>query len=97
MTYLAISIPFVVLAVLLAVRHRNAMPHQVAVTASVLVVLLVLTVIFDNVMIWAGLVGYGEDQRLGLDLGLVPVEDLFYPLVAAVIIPAVWRGTGKKR
>ncbi|AJE31974.1 C50 carotenoid epsilon cyclase [Corynebacterium humireducens NBRC 106098 = DSM 45392] len=97
MTYALISLPFLIFAAVLAFRHRHAVPRQLAVTAIVAVILLVLTVIFDNVMIWAGLVGYGEDQRLGLDLGLVPVEDLFYPLVAALIIPAVWRGRGVRR
>lgn len=97
MTYALISIPFLIFAALLAYRHRNAMPRQLAVTAVVAVILLVLTIIFDNLMIWAELVGYGDEQRLGLDIGLVPIEDLFYPLVAALIIPAVWRGRGVKR
>ncbi|NLP38909.1 MAG: lycopene cyclase domain-containing protein, partial [Corynebacterium pollutisoli] len=48
------------------------------------------------VMIWAALVGYGEEQRLGLQLGLVPVEDFFYPVFAALVIPALWTGRGRR-
>ena len=72
------------------------MPRQWAVTGLVMAVLLVLTAIFDNMMIWAALVGYGEGQRLGLQLGLVPVEDFFYPVFAALVIPALWTGSGQR-
>ena len=43
-------------------------------------------------MILGDLVGYGEAQRLGPRVGLVPVEDLFYPLFAALVVPALWPG-----
>ncbi|NLP38817.1 MAG: lycopene cyclase domain-containing protein, partial [Corynebacterium pollutisoli] len=90
MTYLLISVPFLILGAAVAWWRRGAVPRQWAVTGLVMAVLLVLTAIFDNVMIWAALVGYGEEQRLGLQLGLVPVEDFFYPVFAALVIPALW-------
>lgn len=92
MTYLLISLPFLLLAAVLWVVRRNSAPRQLAVTAVVAAVLLVLTAIFDNLMIWAELVGYGDAQRLGLQVGLVPVEDFFYPLFVALIVPAFWPG-----
>ncbi len=92
MTYLLISVPFLVVGLVLAGRHLRAAPRQWAVTALVLTVLVVLTVIFDNLMILGDLVGYGEAQRLGPRVGLVPVEDLFYPLFAALVVPALWPG-----
>ncbi|MDO5669407.1 MAG: lycopene cyclase domain-containing protein [Corynebacterium sp.] len=96
MTYLLISVPFLVVGLVVAWWRRKAAPRQLAVTALVMAVLLVLTAIFDNVMIWAELVGYGEEQRLGLQLGLVPVEDFFYPVFAALVIPALWLGKGRR-
>lgn len=90
MTYLLISLPFLLLAVVLWVVRRNRAPRQLAVTVIVAAVLLVLTAVFDNLMIWADLFGYGQAQRLGLQVGLVPVEDFFYPLFAALIVPAFW-------
>lgn len=95
MTYLLISLPFLMLALVLWVLRRKSLPRQVAVTATVGAVLLILTAIFDNLMIWAELVGYGDAQRLGLQIGLVPIEDFFYPLFAALIIPAFWPGRKK--
>lgn len=97
MTYLLISLPFLILGVVLWMWRRNSAPHQLAVTAIVTVILLVLTAIFDNLMIWAELVGYGDAQRLGLQIGLVPIEDLFYPLFVALIVPAFWPGRKKAR
>lgn len=97
MTYLLISLPFLVLALVLWVARRKSVPRQLAVTAIVGVVLLVLTAIFDNLMIWGELVGYGDAQRLGLQIGLVPVEDFFYPIFVALIVPAFWPGRRKNR
>lgn len=97
MTYLLISLPFLVLALVLWVARRKSAPRQLAVTAIVGVVLLVLTAIFDNLMIWGELVGYGDAQRLGLQIGLVPVEDFFYPFFVALIVPAFWPGRRKNR
>lgn len=95
MTYLLISLPFLILGVILWVLRRNSAPRQLAVTAIVAVILLVLTAIFDNLMIWGELVGYGDAQRLGLQIGFVPIEDFFYPLFVALIVPAFWPGRKK--
>ncbi|MCS5478076.1 lycopene cyclase domain-containing protein [Corynebacterium sp. YIM 101645] len=97
MTYLLISLPFLLLAVVLGVVRRNHAPRQLAVTAVVAAVLLVLTAVFDNLMIWAGLVAYGDAQRLGPQIGLVPIEDFFYPLFVALIVPAFWPGRKQDR
>lgn len=97
MTYLLISLPFLLLGVVLWVVRRNNAPRQVAVTALVGAVLLVLTAIFDNFMIWGELVGYGDAQRLGIQIGLVPIEDFFYPIFVALIVPAFWPGRKKPR
>ncbi|MGV0870500.1 lycopene cyclase domain-containing protein [Corynebacterium sp.] len=94
---MTISLPFFVLAAAIAWARRNARPRQARVTAIVAGVLFALTIVFDNLMIWAGLVGYSDSHRLGIDIGLIPAEDLLYPLVAALIIPAVWPGKGTKR
>lgn len=90
MTYLLISLPFLIVGLAVAAWRR-----QYVVTAVVAVVLIVLTIVFDNLMIWAELVGYGDEQRLGLHIGLVPVEDLFYALFVALIVPAVWPHRGR--
>lgn len=92
MTYTLISLPFLLAAVVLWLLRRRTTSRQMAVTGVVAVVLLILTAIFDNLMIWGELVGYGDAQRLGLQVGRVPVEDFFYPLFVALVVPAFWPG-----
>ncbi|MBS7547368.1 prenyltransferase [Dietzia sp. Marseille-Q0999] len=55
-----------------------------------LVVLLVLTAIFDNIMIAAGLVAYDDALTSGIRLGVAPIEDFSYAIAAAVFVPSVW-------
>ena len=97
MTYLAISAPFLLAAAAVWWINRHACRHQVAVTTVVLVALLTLTTIFDNLMIRAGLVGYSEHANSGIAIGVMPIEDLTYPVAAALIVTALWRGKGTRR
>lgn len=53
--------------------------------------LFALTIIFDNLMVAAGLYEFGHATTLGVNIGRIPVEDLFYPLFTALVVTAVWR------
>lgn len=55
-----------------------------------LAVLLVLTAVFDNVMIGSGLFDYGQQTLLGLRVGLAPIEDFGYPVSVVLFAPALW-------
>ncbi len=57
--------------------------------------LMVLTAVFDTVMIRADLFRYDASALIGLRIGLTPVEDLAWPLVAAVLLPALWELLGR--
>lgn len=92
MTYLLIGIPFILGACALWAWRRGSAPRQAAVTAIVAAVLVALTTIFDNAMILAGLVGYDDARMSGLFIGVMPVEDLLYAVVAAIAVPALWNG-----
>lgn len=54
-------------------------------------VLVLLTAVFDSVMISAGLFGYRPDALSGAFVGLAPIEDFAYPIAAFVLLPALWR------
>ena len=74
------------------VRRRPHLPpaerrRRWIATGVAAVVLLVLTAVFDSVMIAAGLFGYADGTRLGPAIGLAPIEDFAYP-VAAVLLAA---------
>jgi lycopene cyclase domain-containing protein len=97
MTYLLISVPFLILSAIMWVQRRKTSKQQVRVTLTAAGLLLILTAIFDNLMIFADLVGYGEAENLGLKVGLVPIEDFFYPLFVVLLVTAWWPHEGEKR
>lgn len=65
---------------------------------AALAVMLVLTAIFDNLMIYAGLFGYGSGMLSGVHIGLAPIEDFFYAACAVFLLPGLWwlLGAGRK-
>ncbi|HLR44585.1 MAG TPA: lycopene cyclase domain-containing protein [Brevibacterium sp.] len=93
MSYLALNAPFFLVAVavfgvallLRRVTLRRAVP-QILFTA---IVLCVLTAIFDSLMIYSGLFDYAEESLVGIRIGLAPLEDFAYPLVAAILLPSL--------
>ncbi len=93
MSYLGLAAVFIVPALVLAVlvgRRRGLGRRWWAATGISLAVLLVLTVVFDSLMIWADLFRYDESQLAGVRLILAPVEDLAWPLASVLLLPALW-------
>jgi lycopene cyclase domain-containing protein len=97
MTYLSLSLVFVgiaaaVLAVaLVTAKNRRALLSRwwrPAVAAGA--ALLVLTAIFDNLMIATGLMVYEPGHLTGILLGSAPLEDFAYPLAGLLLLPALW-------
>ena len=62
-----------------------------------LVVLLVTTIVFDSLLIHLGMFTYPADKILGIRIGLAPIEDLFYSLLAGLAVPAIWKGLNRER
>jgi len=52
--------------------------------------LMVLTAVFDNIMIALGFMVYSDAHTTGLAIGLAPLEDFSYPLAGLVLLPALW-------
>ncbi|SER97364.1 lycopene cyclase domain-containing protein [Propionibacterium cyclohexanicum] len=98
MNYPALCLVFLAAAVLVSVLLglRGPRPRRSTVVLT-LAVMVGLTVVFDNAMIAAGLMEYRHDQLSGLHLGLVPVEDLGYPLAGAIAAPALWTALRARR
>nr|WP_244645011.1 lycopene cyclase domain-containing protein [Frigoribacterium sp. CFBP 8766] len=59
-------------------------------------VLLVMTAVFDNVMIGVGLVGYDESRISGAFVGIAPLEDFAYAVAALVLLPSIWTLLGSR-
>jgi len=91
MTYWLLNAVFltIVVAVAVAAIVARRMPRwlAIAITAGAL---LIMTAVFDNVMISVGLVGYNVDAISGIFVGVAPLEDFAYTLAAVIGLPCLW-------
>lgn len=88
--YPLIVLPFaaLTLGVVLATLRRPRFGARMAASGVAALVLIVLTAVFDNLMIAAGLFTYPEHLISGVRVGLAPIEDFAYPVCAAFLVPA---------
>lgn len=80
----------VALAVCVPVLRRQRPRTWITPVAIAAAALCLLTLVFDTIMIGVGLYEYDPSKILGVYLWGAPLEDFFYPLVAVLLVPAVW-------
>jgi len=98
-TYALIVLPFVAataIATTLSAR-RPRFGARMAASVVAAIVMIVLTAVFDNLMIAAGLFTYPDELISGWRIGLAPIEDFAYPVCAAFLVPAVSTLLGTRR
>ena len=91
MTYWALNAIFLAIVgvvALAAILARRA-PRWRAVALTALP-LLILTAVFDNVLVGTGIVGYDEAVISGAKIGVAPLEDFAYTIAALVLLPSLW-------
>ncbi|ALE92513.1 hypothetical protein AOC05_09625 [Arthrobacter alpinus] len=96
MNFSQLNVIFVAVAVLVMVtalaQHRGETGRRavIAVVVGTIAVLIVLTAIFDNLMIASGLFDYAGHTLNGIHVGLAPIEDFAYPIAAGLLLPGLW-------
>jgi lycopene cyclase domain-containing protein len=92
LTYWALNAPFLGVAVLVALAallvRRAPLWRVLGLTA---LGVLVLTAVFDNVLVGAGIVGYDASRISGAFVGVAPLEDFSYAIAAVLLLPSLWR------
>lgn len=88
MTYLLLTAAVLGVFAVYALLMRKWLPTRPLFGAAV--VMLTLTLIFDNVIIGTGIVDYDPEKISGLRLGFAPIEDFAYTLVALVLVPSLF-------
>ncbi len=58
---------------------------------------MVLTAVFDNLIILADIVDYDPRLILGLFVYKAPVEDFFYAILAVILVPSLWNRFGGEK
>ncbi len=90
MTYWQLDVIFLgAVAVVGVVAAARARRRWRAVLLT-LVVLLIFTAVFDNIMIGIGLVGYDPAKISGALIGIAPLEDFAYAIAAGILLPSLW-------
>ena len=105
MSYLVFSLLFVAAALVPAVvavlAGRTVLPGRTVLAGRAgrrwwvavllaMAALVVLTIVFDSLMVAVGLFRYDQTRALGIDVGLAPLEDLTWPVASAVLLPSLW-------
>jgi len=93
-TYLFLNILFII-ALIVFLRIPIGMPKKKRLV--VVALLLVLTIVFDSMIVGFGIVDYDPSKILGVYLGKAPIEDLFYSILAAILIPFLWKLFERKK
>ena len=88
MTYLLLTAAVLGVFAVYALLMRKWLPTRPLLGSAV--VMLTLTLIFDNVIIGTGIVDYDPEKISGLRLGFAPIEDFAYTLVALVLVPSLF-------
>lgn len=94
-----IVLNLVVLAVVAAATAWTLRRHRAGPLLWTAAVMVLLTLVFDTIMIAVGLYAYAPDKILGIYLAGAPLEDFAYPIAAVLLLPAVWTwvGDGRRR
>jgi lycopene cyclase domain-containing protein len=87
-TYLALNLVFMLIAfVTLNLVSRKSPWRAIGFT---MIWMLLTTLVFDNVIIALGIVGYDSEKISGLLLGLAPIEDFAYTVVSVLAVAIIW-------
>ena len=94
-TYLILNIG--VMAVVLLLIAFRPLNLQWYIIVRVALILLILTAVFDSLIIHVNIVNYDITKILGIYIGKAPIEDFAYAVLVAILVPYIWHKTGKKQ
>jgi len=95
MTYLALNLTFMFIAfVILNLVSRKSPWRAIGFT---MLWMLLVTLVFDNVIIGLEIVGYDKSKISGILLGLAPIEDFAYTVVAVLAVSIIWTKLTKEK
>lgn len=95
MNYLALNVVFLLMAfVILNVIVRKSPWRLIGWT---LLAMVLVTLVFDNVIVAMGIVDYDLKKISGVLLGLVPIEDFAYTIVSVLAVSSIWHLMTRKK
>jgi lycopene cyclase domain-containing protein len=86
-TYLILNVSVIIISSALLFKWLRFPVRLILIT---LIILLILTAVFDNLIVGLDIVRYDPNKILGIYIFKAPLEDFMYSLLAIIIVPAVW-------
>jgi lycopene cyclase domain-containing protein len=87
-TYLALNLVFMAVAFIAVLLIGRKSPWRAI--GFTLFWMVLMTLVFDNIIIGLGIVGYDSSKISGLLLGLAPIEDFSYTVVSVFLVAVIW-------
>lgn len=91
--YLLINTAFTAFA--LVVTRPQMLRLKAAPWLTSLLVVGLMTLVFDNLIVGLQIVGYNPALITGLRLGYAPIEDFGYLVTGSFLVPCLWQRFGK--
>jgi len=92
MTYIFLNLIFLATLIMFIPKQFKKPPVAWWITLGGV---LLLTAIFDPLIIYFNIVEYNPEKILGLKLFGAPIEDFFYALYASCVVPLIWNRIGE--
>ena len=92
-TYLILNLIFILFICILFRIKPDKLTKHIFYT---LTLLMILTAIFDNLIIASSIVSYDKFKILGVFIVKAPVEDFMYAILAGLLVPIVWNRIGER-
>ena len=89
LTYIVLNLIFLLGVVAFLLTLRVTVKRTPVLKTFLL--LLLLTAVFDSLIIWADIVAYDVTKISGLKLGYAPVEDFAYTIAAVLLVPYLFK------
>jgi len=95
MNYLALNFTFMLIACITLNLISRKSPWRVI--GFAMLWMLLVTLVFDNIIIGLEIVGYDKTKISGILLGLAPIEDFAYTVVAVLAVSIIWTKLTKEK
>lgn len=87
--YLILNIIFL-LIIFFLIYKLNVARKNLRLIIKTIIIMVILTAIFDPLIIKYGIVDYNRQYTIGINLFNAPIEDFFYAIAAGLLIPVLW-------
>lgn len=89
MRYVVLNSCFLLAVITVVLFHKPSPKMRKRLLLTVLGLVL-LTALFDPLIIRAGIVAYHKPYTLGISFWGAPLEDFFYAVASGLLLPVIW-------